>query len=430
MDVDFQPNTLHIEDWSSARFTHPKLTTLPNDFNDDEREAFTSSLQDDPIEAARLWEDVLLPDHPDLPFLLLRVADVRATLGSVATAFSAYLKVQAALGVGEDPVFDAFVDEYRAVAETTRESEKAKYEQVATLEDAHQMYTTAKDQPRPSTVAMIYLNFIRESVANAWGPHGMTDVLWNRYLNAFCIEIGHLDEAFQLTPQSARKLARDGLSPIMVDYTSTSRVKDKVHIISIIEDTRKAWEFTQEISRDYRNMLTVENIKHLHKMVMRSSRFLPNLGDHQMTRTDPKTWKYVNLGETRTCTQGTILNKRDDITVAACPFDEVDQELAYLCKLTEQWIRTYSMRHPVSITAWLLLVFSRIQPFEEGNVRVASLIATLPMTQMKLPPLVIPPSLRKEFSACLAKSWEGNMFPMAECIVKSIRMAVEEVSNM
>jgi hypothetical protein len=48
---------------------------------------------------------------------------------------------------------------------------------------------------------MIYLNFIRDVVASAWGAQGMTDVLWNRYLNAYCIEINHLDDSFQLTPQ-------------------------------------------------------------------------------------------------------------------------------------------------------------------------------------------------------------------------------------
>jgi hypothetical protein len=39
--------------------------------------------------------------------------------------------------------------------------------------------------------------------------------------------------------QSARKLARDGLNPAVVDFTSTSRVKDKAHIIAMIDDTKQ-----------------------------------------------------------------------------------------------------------------------------------------------------------------------------------------------
>jgi hypothetical protein len=54
-----------------------------------------------------------------------------------------------------------------------------------------------------------------------------------------------------------------------------------------------------------------------------------------MTRTDPKSWKYVNLGETRGTTHHTLLNRRDDAIVAACPFQDVEAELSYLCKLTE-----------------------------------------------------------------------------------------------
>jgi hypothetical protein len=70
------------------------LQALPEEFSAKDGESFTFSLRGDPIEAARLWEDELLPRYPQLPFLLVRVADVRATLNSAATAFSAYQKVR------------------------------------------------------------------------------------------------------------------------------------------------------------------------------------------------------------------------------------------------------------------------------------------------------------------------------------------------
>jgi hypothetical protein len=155
-------------------------------------------------------------------------------------------------------------------------------------------------------------------------------------------------------------LARDGLRQEAVDPISTSKIKDKAHILAIISDCKKvskpllavpslsayvsatpsfpnhkAWDFVQDIGRDYRSMLTIENIKRLHAIAMRSSRFLPNLGDHDTVQADPRNYKYVNVGETRTTTNTTMVTRRDDVTFPACPFRDVDAELSYLCKLTE-----------------------------------------------------------------------------------------------
>lgn len=62
-------------------------------------------------------------------------------------------------------------------------------------------YRTCKQIPRPAVMRMISLKETRTAVDPQWGPDGKTDPMWERYLNAYCIEMCTLDEAFQLLPQ-------------------------------------------------------------------------------------------------------------------------------------------------------------------------------------------------------------------------------------
>jgi hypothetical protein len=62
-------------------------------------------------------------------------------------------------------------------------------------------YVAAKAQPRPAVMRMISLKETRETIDPLWGPGGMTPPLWDRYLNAYCIEMCMMDGAFELVPQ-------------------------------------------------------------------------------------------------------------------------------------------------------------------------------------------------------------------------------------
>jgi hypothetical protein len=62
-------------------------------------------------------------------------------------------------------------------------------------------YVPAKAQPRPAVMRMISLKETRDTIDPLWGPGGMTQPLWDRYLNAYCIEICMMDGAFELVPQ-------------------------------------------------------------------------------------------------------------------------------------------------------------------------------------------------------------------------------------
>jgi hypothetical protein len=68
-----------------------------------------------------------------------------------------------------------------------------------------QPYKFCKNHPRPAVMRMISLKDTTETVNPMWGPNGMTDAMWDRYLNAYCIETCQLDDAFQLVPQVCPK---------------------------------------------------------------------------------------------------------------------------------------------------------------------------------------------------------------------------------
>ncbi|KAF8907393.1 hypothetical protein CPB85DRAFT_839604 [Mucidula mucida] len=101
----------------------------------------------------------------------------------------------------------------------------------------------------------------------------------------------------------------------------------------------------------------------MHKLLMKSCRVLP-------------LQSYVNIGCTRSFSRKTVVIKGSFHT-ECCPFAEVDNEMEYICRMARQYIRNW--RNPFGTSSWLHFVFARCHPFEDGNGRMARLLASIPL---------------------------------------------------
>ncbi|KAK7453539.1 hypothetical protein VKT23_011819 [Stygiomarasmius scandens] len=116
----------------------------------------------------------------------------------------------------------------------------------------------------------------------------------------------------------------------------------------------------------------------------------------------------------------------DSYTIQCCPYPSVDSELAYICLMGRQWIRTW-FRNPLGTASWLHLVLSRCGPWEEGNGRVSRLFGSIPLLRYGYPPLTIPVERRKEYFAAINECFNGDHRSFVLCILQGMKGTMDEL---
>jgi hypothetical protein len=94
-----------------------------------------------------------------------------------------------------------------------------------------------------------------------------------------------------------------------------------------------------------------------------------------------------------------------------------------------EWFNTASVSPPLAaavVHSWLTL----IHPFEDGNGRVARLLANLILLRESWPPLIIRASDRLQYLDALSHSDEaGDILPLFDLFVKSIKRGLRELEK-
>ncbi|KAG6911000.1 hypothetical protein DXG01_005415 [Tephrocybe rancida] len=196
-----------------------------------------------------------------------------------------------------------------------------------------------------------------------------------------------------------------------------SMLHDSYIIKEIVSDTLAAYDLLEEIIQDPK-ALTKNLICQIHARLMKSSRILPNSSS------------YISPGVTRTITRKTVVIS-GTYSVECCPYPKVDDELEYICKMAKQYIANW--RNPFSTASWVHLILARCHPFEDGNGRVARMLASVPLLRCGFPPIYLVVSQKQEYYDGIRmksmKAGEGNHKSFIECIVKSMETSIASVKN-
>jgi Fic family protein len=112
-------------------------------------------------------------------------------------------------------------------------------------------------------------------------------------------------------------------------------------------------------------------------------------------------------------------------TVTPSSFIDVEE---YVRQLVE-WLNTSTVSPPLAAAAihsWLTI----IHPFEDGNGRVARLLANIVLIRARWPPLIIRASDRLQYLDALSQSDEaGDILPLFDLFVKSIKRGLRELQK-
>ncbi|KAF8342477.1 fido domain-containing protein [Amanita rubescens] len=325
--------------------------------------------------SARLWETLL--ENRRIPYLLLRVADMRFALGSMVTAVPLYQELQLFLHDRQleawlNYVFDALTNDMRELSDT--------YSSFSSF-SACQLWRSAANDTFPSCkLPSKCVKYIR----GLWDDLNDPTLAMPRYLNICCLQTNLMEGVLRFNEYTTVRLLKVGFNEgIEEDAIIGGSVRNVADALSILQDTHRAMNEIITLVSSGSFLLTVETICHLHRILMNTSRVL-FVGAQNKGRIS-----YVNAGITRgtTCANVTVAGY-SGMHLQFCPYDQVDEELHVFCERFNKLIALDDV-DPFVAAAWVTHVFITIHPFDDGNGRLSRILASIPLLKHGLPPLCI-----------------------------------------
>ncbi|KJA16061.1 hypothetical protein HYPSUDRAFT_193694 [Hypholoma sublateritium FD-334 SS-4] len=341
--------------------------------------------------SARIWES-LLDGQNRLPYLLLRVADMRFALGSKITALLLYKELQSLL---LDSDLDHWIARsWSAIQEDTQLGLLSYKHGLSLGFSPRQRWRSTANDPFPQcTVNQDEIqNMLKE-----WKEMGTGRNIMAFALNLHCLETNVLEKTFQFDIDSSNDLFYYGffnkaLPLDRINHPIRGVVQNCADAISILQDTHKAMSDAFNSLQFGPTNLTVGKICRLHATLMRTSRVLycNTPAGYQLC--------YTNAGITRQISQVNVTAastiRGELVRVQFCPWDKVDAELRIFCTRFNELIVQTDV-DPFASAAWISHMFVSIHPFEDGNGRLSRILSSIPLIRNGLPPLCIPASIYK-----------------------------------
>ncbi|KAG2002928.1 hypothetical protein CC2G_003573 [Coprinopsis cinerea AmutBmut pab1-1] len=340
------------------------------------------------------------------PYLIVRLALLAHRMGSRCIALNLCREAQSLLlsaGV-EDPGLDLYIEKLNAMVEEGIQR---------ALEQARQRfyYQTWKDtRSHRFPTALPFAPPEADEIRTRWQDLAPPDSEFRAaYLRKLAIETNHVESVFSLTDESVRDIVRRGIADGVVEWTEHSCVQDVSQIRAILEDTFAAYEMLTPFIAEPAH-LNKQAICDVHRRLMQTAGYLES--------------SYIPPGRTRTETRKTVLLS-GAYSIEFCPFEEVDAEVEYICRMAKQWIKSW--RNPFATSSWMHLILGRCHPFDDGNGRISRLFSSLPLLRYGYPPISISTAQRPDYYTASNKTYEGEHTYFVQFIVDGMKENLDTV---
>ncbi|KAF9557003.1 hypothetical protein CPC08DRAFT_710728 [Agrocybe pediades] len=380
------------------------LNEIPDVVSPENRARLLGTKNLSPMECVKLLEEMLETYNDSHPYFLVQLAENLILIGPGMIAVELYRKAQRALA--NMNVFDSELDKKvmkyheifeRSTRQTLAASEKSTYTQV---------WTPTREHRFPITFPL--LSPEAHEIKQNWEESDVgKDALFTAYLRKLTIDTSQVESVFRLTDESVLDLVQNGISEGRIETSEDSDMHDTEVIRRILQDTLSAYDLLTPLI-NHPDTLTPTIICEIHARVMNTCRYIGK--------------QYTPPGRTRAETQKTVV-VMGAYTIQCCPFTEVDKELEYICRMAKQWIRTW--RNPIATASWVHLIFSNCYPFDDGNGRVARLVASIPLLRHGFPPIAIAFHQTTDYYDALRKARAGDHDALINSIKEGMREGIK-----
>jgi Fic family protein len=265
---------------------------------------------------------------------------------------------------------------------------------------------------------------LREFAA-AWGEEKKrleeTDSYKNfmaKFRRQIAIETGVIERLYSIDRGTTHLLIEQGIDASLIQHGKTDKPAGEV--VALVRDQDSAIGHIFDFVGDQRQLSTAF-IKQLHQLLTRHQPYTDGVdqfgqrGQFELLRGD---WKKQPNNPTRP--DGSIYYYAPPEQTAS----QMDQLIAWYHDHTAQGVS------PEVEAAWLHHRFTQIHPFQDGNGRVARLLATLVFLRAGWFPLLILNDERGQYIEALEKADAGDLHPLIMLFAAAQRRAFLRISDL
>ncbi len=248
------------------------------------------------------------------------------------------------------------------------------------------------------------------TLAQIWGDETTTVdpqslALFNQRLaREWSIETGYIERLYSFDKGVTTTLIDVGFDAAVIPHQSD---KSGEHVAAILQDQVDALDFVLDVVAQGRSLST-SFIKELHQLICRNqhtTEAVDQFGKLHSTDLLKGEWK-------RQLNNPTLITGESH---EYCPPEHVSTEMDRLIEIHHSH-RAAGVATEVA-AAWLHHRFTQIHPFQDGNGRVARLLATIVLVQGNLLPLVVDRDDRTRYLDALESSDGGDLSALIALIV-------------
>lgn len=227
-----------------------------------------------------------------------------------------------------------------------------------------------------------------------------------RLQREWAIETGIIEHLYTIDRGITQLLIEKGIETSLIPHGSTDKPVEWV--VSIIQDQQEVLEGIFDFVAQ-RRALSTSYIKQLHQVItthQENTSAINGLGRKQEVRLLRGDWKRLPNNPMR----------RDGTIHEYCPPEQVASEMDALIVMHHD--HETKLVCPEVEAAWLHHRFTQIQPFQDGNGRIARTLASLVFLRASSFPLVIRRDLRSEYIEALEKADQGDLQILIDLFVR------------
>lgn len=238
------------------------------------------------------------------------------------------------------------------------------------------------------------------------------------------IETGIIERMYDISKGVTETLIEKGFAETLVSHGDYSDNITKDELMNHLKDHLAAVDYVFDYVKNDRP-LTIGFIKDLHQVVTAHQKTAEGRDQFGNKLKIPLLKGKFKERENNPSRQ----DGDNKVTYRYCPTEHVDAEMDNLILIYEDLLKRNI--HPLIIAAWFHHAFSIIHPFQDGNGRLARLLASLIFIKFGFFPLTV---LREEAKDVYVKSLEtadnGNPQPLIDYFIDLQRTNIEKALNL